>query len=133
MEQSIIKKSSSLIVITAITLIILISAVPEVIASGQSSSLWSSPQLLAQTDGHFADSGVALLADDFGHLHFFYTHYPENGIDPGIDYLFWDGLNWSEPVNIIAPRSPGNLAYVRAAIDPDQVIHLIWNNGIDLQ
>jgi hypothetical protein len=90
---------------------------------------WSSPELVVQTNGTLAISNLALVADRAGQLHLFYPHQPDTASSYGIDYACWDGVQWSEPVNIMVNADGSDVRDVRAAIDLEQVVHLVWGGG----
>lgn len=72
---------------------------------------------------------MAVVADQAGGLHLFFPHRPETAAAYGIDYLHWDGESWLGPNSIFVNADGSNVGHVRAAIDSEQVIHLIWGGG----
>jgi hypothetical protein len=103
------------------------------VAAQQDEAAWSSPELIAQTTGNLSVSSMALVADRAGNLHLFFPHQPDETFSAGIDYLYWDGADWSQPVSVLVNEDGSDAAHPRAAIDSRQVVHLIWyggNNGL---
>ena len=73
-----------------------------------------------------------LLSDPAGFVHLFWgekkSDQPTNNPDT-LMYTRWDGINWSEPVDIFfSPEEHGNqiVQYPHAVIDGNGIIHLIW-------
>ncbi len=91
---------------------------------------WSTPILLSADDGLGSRGGV-LVADSNGILHAFWNdivvHNEPNGIDK--NDIFWsafDGVSWSEPVNISNyPSEYYRVAVSRVAADNQGGLHLV--------
>lgn len=91
---------------------------------------WSRPVNLSNSTTTSTDP--FLLSDPAGVAHLFWAE--KRGETPGnqadtIIYTSWNGLTWSEPVDIfISPLSDGNpmATFPRAVLDEDGQIHLIW-------
>lgn len=90
---------------------------------------WTAPEIIFETTGAAPIGGIALMTDTRGYLHLLYAHQPETGIAAGIDYMWWNGDIWSEPNNIIVNYDGSAATFARAALDAQQVIHLIWLGG----
>jgi hypothetical protein len=94
-------------------------------------NLWSSPSLILATEGDLASSAMTMVADQAGRLHLFFPHRPEADLPAGIDYLYWDDGFWLGPYSVIINDDNSNVSNVRAAIDTDQRIHVIWGGGLN--
>jgi hypothetical protein len=73
---------------------------------------------------------MALVADRAGGLHLFYPHQPDESSSYGIDYVHWNGSEWSQPVSVLVNPDGSDASHVRAAVDAGQVIHLVWAGGL---
>ncbi len=99
-----------------------------VVAQGEESA-WLPPEVIVRTEGELATSAMALVADPAGQLHLFYPHRPDESVPGSIDYIYWDGSEWSQPVDIMVDPQGYSPSFVRATLDPQQVIHLVWHGG----
>lgn len=93
------------------------------------SDSWTAPQLITATEGLLADSNMTLLADRAGNLHLFYPHLPGGTNTYSIDYVRWDGSQWSEPVDVLLDPN-GSPSFLRAVIDSQNIVHLLWHGGM---
>jgi len=99
------------------------------IARCQAVDHWSPPELIYHTVDPLASTSMAMVADSEGKLHLFFPHqgYGEEG--GTIDYVTWDGMAWSSPVDVMIDPQGHTLASVRAALDTEQTLHLVWQGG----
>lgn len=87
---------------------------------------WSRPQIISETTGTLATTGLALAADGWGRLHLFYLRQVGESSST-IDYVYWSEQGWSPPVDVVA--SQRSLGSPRAAVDSAGTIHLIWDSS----
>jgi len=85
---------------------------------------WTSPVVITSSQQKLFSPN--LISDDFGNLHLFYTNQDDLTAPASINYIKWDGLNWSYPIDIILDSSANFPQLARAAIDHNQMIHLVW-------
>lgn len=91
---------------------------------------WSQPEVIATSDGKVFSCSAAAVSDETGQLHLFYTDIDlGNGVLGTINYVRWNGSEWSQALDIIADPENPRPACVRAVLDKDQVVHLIWNGA----
>ncbi len=111
-----------------ITLLAVISCIitPQSIGA-QSERPWTQPVMIAQTKGQLSAS--TLIADDFGRLHLFYPEKPDESQTGSINYVQWDGTNWSQPIDVIVDPESTMPDSIRAVIDAKQIVHLVWHGG----
>ena len=86
-----------------------------------------------QTDGRVASSNIAAVVDPSGQLHAFYPHTPADSATASIDYLRWDDAGWSQSIDIIVDPDTDQPANIRAVLDSQGTVHLIWlgsNNAL---
>lgn len=92
---------------------------------------WSSPEVMVDPAGTVAVSSMDLVADQAGQLHLFYPHQPEESVAYAIEHVRWDGTQWTAPVNVMVNPDGSNVAHIRATIDGQQTIHLVWGGGLN--
>lgn len=63
----------------------------------------------------------SIVADPSGNVHVFWTYEFEY-----IYYARWDGVSWSEPVDILFTPDGGGAMKPQAVVDPAGVLHLMW-------
>lgn len=85
---------------------------------------WSPAAMIVQSDQRIKPG--ALVADPVGHLHLFFVAETMSSGSGSINYMHWDGEEWSEPVDIILTAGGSNPGTLRAAIDGDGTLHLLW-------
>jgi hypothetical protein len=87
---------------------------------------WSVPELVAESDGEVAVSGIRLVADTAGRLHLFYAHRRDTEKPWTLDYQVWqDGL-WSSPVDIVLIEGREATPDLGVVVDSANVLHLVW-------
>lgn len=96
-------------------------------ARAQSESPWTPPVIIAQTEGQLSAS--VLVPDDLGRLHLFYPEQPDESQTGFINYMQWDGTSWSQPIDVIIDPEATMPDSLRAVIDTQQVMHLVWHGG----
>jgi hypothetical protein len=110
-------------------LLALLSGLPGGAVAQEAESPWSQPTLIYSTTGVLATSSMAMVSDQSGGVHLFFGHQPEAETPYGLDYLHWDGESWRGPYNVLVNADGSNVGHVRATIDAEQTIHLIWGGG----
>lgn len=90
---------------------------------------WSPPVSIFRTAGSVASTPMALVPDQMGRVHLLFPHQPDEDTATGIDYMLWDGVQWSPPVNVLVNPDGSSSQVVRAAIGQDDMIHVIWLGG----
>ncbi len=93
---------------------------------GQTQGFWSTPTGIYHTEGNLASTSMDLIAGPDGTLHLFFPHQPKVNARGAIDYVYWDGTTWSAPVSVLLDPLEGTPAAVRAALDAEHRLHLIW-------
>lgn len=113
-------------------IVVMLSCMVVSLAGVRHTSLdWSPPEIIAQSDGTVAVYNMALIADEAGQLHLFYPHRPDESLTFGVDYVLWDGTGWRPPVNVMVNDDGSGVTHIKAAIDAQQRIHLIWGGGFN--
>lgn len=92
---------------------------------------WQPPTMIFASEGSLAEGSMSMVADQAGGVHLFFPHRPDEDAVIGIDYLHWDGETWSGPYSVIVNADDSNVGHVRAVIDAQQVIHVIWGGGMN--
>jgi hypothetical protein len=93
--------------------------------------VWSEPINLSNSPA-LTSTDPFLLPDPSGGAHLFWAERAATGVAQSPDtlmYSFWDGENWSRPIDIFfSPISDGNpvVGYPHAVLDKDSRIHLFW-------
>ncbi len=89
---------------------------------------WTGPQRLSNPGVESAGEAVT-VADQFGHLHMFWSEVdPEDDVST-IQYTVFDGEGWLEPIDIWAARRGFTIGSYAASIDEKGILHLIWVDG----
>lgn len=115
------------VLILSVLLTIVFSGFP---VTAQQERSWSAPEVIVEAEGSVATDSYAFFADRMGGLHLFYRHKIETGVE-SIDYLHWNNRQgWSEPVELI---SRNTIFDVRATLDADGIIHLVWVSNAGLE
>lgn len=109
-----------------ITLVVFLMATVSALAQ-EALRGWSRPVIVAQTDGEITQT--ALVADGTGRAHLFFVNQPAAGDRRSVDYTLWDGTGWSEPVDIIVDPRGNDPTFIRVAINPNQIVHMVWASG----
>ncbi|MDX1522012.1 MAG: hypothetical protein R3264_10325, partial [Anaerolineae bacterium] len=100
------------------------------IIMAQEQGEWSSPYLLADSDGF--PSEALMVSDTYGFLHIFWI---EKAVDDEIaliQYVRFDGTEFTTPLDIYATRIPvggSGVSYIAPYVDQDNQIHLFWTEG----
>lgn len=123
---------SPLAIILIAIILIAAGAAP---ACAQSGGIqWSEPVNLSESGTN--STHPTILADPYGYVHVFWSE-DLNGepVEPGemptqatatIMYRRWDGIGWSDPVDILAASGNDMTDFIAAAIGPDGRIHVVW-------
>jgi len=100
---------------------------------------WSQPMNLTNTPTGSLQQTIT--GDLFGYAHFFWVEDYEGtlveelfGRVPSgntIFYRYWDGMNWSEPVDLFFVPA-GSLSYPTAEVDDEGMIYLVWETTAGL-
>jgi hypothetical protein len=91
---------------------------------------WSVPELVAESYGEVAVSGIRLVADTVGQLHLFYAHRRDTKEPWTFDYQVWqDGL-WSSPVDIVLIEGRDATPDLGVVVDSANVLHLVWTADV---
>lgn len=98
-------------------------------AQAQLGTTWSSPISIFETTGQVASTPMALVADPTGLVHLLFSHTPDESIPAGIDYMVLENGQWSDPVNILINPDNSPAQIVRAVMDAQSVIHVVWIGG----
>ncbi len=74
----------------------------------------------------------AIASDSQGNLHILFTHTPDEALPIGIDYIYWNGVEWSAPVSVLVNANGANTWMPRLVIDRSDMMHVIWVDGASL-
>lgn len=88
---------------------------------------WIAPYRLSDTDADTWNN-VAVV-DRYGFAHVFWTETGFADQRQIIQYSRFDGETWSTPIDIFATPSGGSIGKLSAAVDQDDILHLVWNGG----
>lgn len=132
-ERKTTKKAFPFIITLIIVLVFTLSGSSIGKAQSNIGTGWSQPELLFKGEGRIGVQSV--VADQSGFVHIFWTYDEAQSPDTqgetsisNIDYMRWDGTNWSNPVDIIS-TSDANAP--SAATGLDGKLHLIWAGAMD--
>lgn len=88
---------------------------------------WTTASLIIHIEGESTVRMPSLIGDCTGLLHLLYLSRPPDAMRTSIDYMVWDGLNWSLPVDILLdPESP-QMTNLQTALDENGVLHAVWS------
>jgi hypothetical protein len=90
------------------------------------SGAWSTPALIASTDGTLAATAMTLLEDSHGNLHLLFPHRPTEDQATAIDHMLWNGESWSPPNTVLVDAHSGEVTYVRGAVTKRDRVVLVW-------
>jgi hypothetical protein len=122
--------------IAAVTIIVALAFLCSHSANAQSRDMdWSAPINLSNSPQ--SSGRPAIVADGFGYVHVFWSEdvNGESILDiPGqlikngntIFYTRWDGVSWTQPVDILFVPGDGIAEYVAVAVDKDNWLHAVW-------
>ncbi|MCI0395256.1 MAG: exo-alpha-sialidase [Chloroflexi bacterium] len=101
---------------------------PEVMAefTAGTTGIWRSPAAVTTSDSPNAFLWPALVADADGQLHAFWSQ--AAGGSATIHYARWDGLNWSQPVDVLASPEGQPAEEPAVAIYGDRLL-VTWSSG----
>lgn len=88
---------------------------------------WTKPVAIVETDGRLVPGAMA--SDSQGNLHVLFTHTPDKVMPIGIDYLYWNGADWSTPVSVLINPDGSNVLLPQLVIDRRDVMHVVWIGG----
>jgi hypothetical protein len=93
--------------------------------SSQLPNQWTQPMKIATTPG--VSQWPAVVADKYGFVHVFWSE-TDNAANEGSSmyYSRWNGRRWSDPIDI---QIGGQVFYPAVTIDPEQRIHLVWEDS----
>lgn len=95
----------------------------------QQVAIWSPPISILRTAGRVASTPMGLVADPRGAVHLLFPHAPDETTPDGIDYMVLKNGQWSDPVNILINPDNSAAQIVRAVMDAQSVIHVVWSGG----
>jgi hypothetical protein len=86
---------------------------------------WSQPASIVQTLGELG--WPVLIPDNAGRLHMLFTHQPDANAVRGIDYIVLADGKWSEPASVIINPDGSSVTRIRAALDAQGTLHVLWD------
>ncbi|OGO34732.1 MAG: hypothetical protein A2Z16_11375 [Chloroflexi bacterium RBG_16_54_18] len=86
---------------------------------------WSEPYQLSTSAGKASEA--ALVSDQFGYVHVFWTETEPETQNMRIIYSRFDGETWTSPNDIIIPT--GGIEIISPAVDSQGTLHIIWCQG----
>jgi hypothetical protein len=109
-------------------MILFLAVIREPVSAAQHSvGTWSTPFPILETDGR--TFGLAIAGDSHGNLHVLLEHTPDLTLPYGLDYLHWNGLGWSSPVNVIVNLDGSSVGNIQMVMDSNDMIHATWTGG----
>jgi len=91
-------------------------------------TLWSSPEIVSTLPHNSSDP--AIVADQTGMVHLFWSQVvdvpDEDQKGNTIAYSRWDGVAWSDSIDILVSPDGGAIWQPVAAVDATGVLHVIW-------
>lgn len=124
--------SSSLMKLARLLLLCIfgLTALPgERVIAQSGESTWSAPELIASTEGKLASSSMVFLSDRYGQLHLLFPEQPDENTPLAFSYTAWEGMAWSEPIDVLFDANGGNLANPSGVIDAQDVFHIVWGGA----
>lgn len=116
------------VILVFITSMVLQRSMPtEPVSAQEATGTWTTPIAIAETDGRLTPGAMA--GDSQGNLHVLFTHTPDETLPIGIDYMYWNGNEWSTPVNVLLDPNGANASLPRLVIDRNDTMHVVWHSG----
>lgn len=128
-RMSLLRSVKLVIVIVMLTLWIVLSGdahLSRTVAQGTGGS-WTQPITIVETEGQLMPGAMA--SDSAGNLHVLFTNTPDESLPLGIEYLYWNGVEWSAPVSVLINANGANTWHPRLRIDRHDRMHVVWVDG----
>lgn len=87
---------------------------------------WTAAYPIVHSPGEVAISSPNLTADTMGNLHLLYLNRPEGAKETAINYMMWNGIDWSPPVDALLDPESQHMVYLQSTLDNSGVMHVVW-------
>ena len=91
---------------------------------------WSEPYRLSSDIGSVIGAGGRIVADDYGNVHVFWVEGGFDDLRTVIMYARFDGVTWSEPVDIWLSVPDSTFGFLsNPIVDQSGNLHIAWTMG----